>query len=242
MEKKNKTGRKTTSVTINAEKLKTVMLEKPLNQGQLAYKTGYSRESINRAINKQWMDITLLDKICECLDVSPKYITDEIEKYSMFADIYAGIELRKKYTDKELLDMKKEFERSGKYGNIFCWHIPTYKESQFENLYKNLENDINAAFINFLRNIYKYPNFDFIESFPPSEKLEQIIQNHYGKIINGMGYDLLTDVIDFINEWLIENDLWKPPYFDTDEETDNYYRTESAKRLKHFTEEKEEKK
>ena len=112
-----KKGRRSTSIPIIGNRLKAILALKGYSQSKLALKVSTTRETINRSINGNRIEPTLLDQICTTLDVSPDYIkgsfNDKPDRFSPDPDPtqYSGIDaegfLIPKYnTESDDIDIK----------------------------------------------------------------------------------------------------------------------------------------
>ena len=79
-------GRKGSSVTIDSAIIRRELDEHNYSKASIAKKIGYSREAVTKSINKGIMDIGMLEKIAQLLNVMPEYLQGLISQKMPYAD------------------------------------------------------------------------------------------------------------------------------------------------------------
>ena len=85
MEKK-KRGRKESSVSIESDRLRSILKDRGYTITSLAKAIGYDRSGVSTSINKGRMDIGMLEKIGEKLNVHTLYIRGTFPMWLPYAD------------------------------------------------------------------------------------------------------------------------------------------------------------
>lgn len=138
---KKKTGRKPSSVPIRTKTIKRMYSLKGYTQAKLAKEAGYSREAISRAVSAGSMDIVMLGRVADVLDVCSIYLQGLDSPITLFEEEQFSGAISKDKNGQFIMCVPADFENNTKHEDDFIY-VPSRK---FELMLKGLGAEIKSA-------------------------------------------------------------------------------------------------